>query len=141
MQSSIDRWLHFVVRHDLEETPFTAENVARCDFDAEEFWNSAKWRICLCLTHLKHVEIVDPGADLLVWEPVLPMLKFLLQNAPCLDEIVINSANSKSSKVIDPWSLLEVARTILSHPKCSPTVKVILKYPSQGCPSKRARKS
>ncbi|XP_056165210.1 putative F-box/LRR-repeat protein At5g02700 [Syzygium oleosum] len=122
-------------------TRFIVENVARRDFDAEEFRNSAKWRINLCPTHLKHVEIVDPSADLMAWEPVLSMLKFLLQNAPCLDEILINSANSKSSKVIDPWGLLEVAQTILSHPKCSPTVKVILKYPSQGCPSKRAGKS
>ncbi|KAI6668867.1 hypothetical protein NL676_007089 [Syzygium grande] len=107
---------------------FIAENIGRHDFDAEEFFNFAKWRIYRCLTHLKHVEIVDPSADLLTWETVLSLLKFLLQNAPSLDEIVVNNANSKSSKAIDPWGLLEVARIILSHPKCYPCAKVTLKY-------------
>ncbi|KAK3431622.1 hypothetical protein EUGRSUZ_E03429 [Eucalyptus grandis] len=104
-------------------------------FAGEEFWNFVKWRIYQCLMHLRHVEIVDRGASLLAWEPVLSLLKFLLQNALLLDRIVINSTNSKSSQAFEPSPLLEVARILLSHPKCSPRAKVILRYPFQGCPS------
>ncbi|KAF7846717.1 hypothetical protein BT93_L3862 [Corymbia citriodora subsp. variegata] len=118
-----------------------AVRVGRCDFYGEEFWNSAKWRIYQCLMHLKHVEIADGGANSLAWEPVLSLLKFLLQNALWLDKMVIDSTNSKPSQAVDPWGLLEVARILLSHPKGSPNVKVILRYPSQGCPSKHVRKS
>ncbi|KAK3431625.1 hypothetical protein EUGRSUZ_E03431 [Eucalyptus grandis] len=104
-------------------------------FAGEEFWNLVKWRIYQCLMHLRHVEIVDGGASLLAWEPVLSLLKFLLQNALWLDKIVINSTNSKSSQAFEPSPQLEVGRILLSHPKCSPSAKVILRYPFQGCPS------
>ncbi|XP_048132437.1 F-box/LRR-repeat protein At5g02910-like [Rhodamnia argentea] len=117
---------------------WSLQNLGRPNFDAEEFWNSPKRKICRCLMHVK---VVDPGANLLAWEPALSMLKFLLQNTPSLDEIAINSANSNPSKAIDPWVLPEVARIILSHARCPPSAKVILNYPSQGCPSKHARKS
>ncbi|KAF8029798.1 hypothetical protein BT93_E2277 [Corymbia citriodora subsp. variegata] len=120
---------------------FNAEGVGFRNSAGKEFWNSAKWRICQCLMHLKHVEIVDRGANLLLWEPTLSLLKFLLQNALRLDKIVINSTNSELSDAIDPWLLLEVARILLSFPKCSPSAKVILRYPSQGCPSNRVRES
>ncbi|KAK3439577.1 hypothetical protein EUGRSUZ_C04095, partial [Eucalyptus grandis] len=70
--------------------PFVGENVGRGNLEAEEFRNSTKWRIHQCLMHLKNVEIVDPGANWLAWEPVLSMLKFLLQKAPSLDNIEIN---------------------------------------------------
>ncbi|KAI6705003.1 hypothetical protein NL676_007965 [Syzygium grande] len=122
-------------------TESNAESVHCRDLDGEEFWNSAKWKIYQCLMHLKHVEIIDRGAHSVAWEPVLSLLKFLLQNALWLDKIVINSTNSESSRSVDPWGLLEVARILLSHPKCSPNTKVILRYPSLGCPSKRVRKS
>ncbi|KAL3740256.1 hypothetical protein ACJRO7_021523 [Eucalyptus globulus] len=49
---------------------FNAEGVGRHNSAGEEFWNSAKWRIHQCLMHLKHVEIVDRGANLLLWESV-----------------------------------------------------------------------
>ncbi|KAF8029796.1 hypothetical protein BT93_E2276 [Corymbia citriodora subsp. variegata] len=109
----------------------------------EEFWNSAIWRIDECLMHLKHVEIVDRNANAnsLLWESLLSLLKFLLQNALCLDKIVINGTNSKSSQAVDPLRLLEVERILLSHPKCSPSAKVIIRCPSQGCPSERVRES
>ncbi|KAI3434046.1 uncharacterized protein J3R85_006833 [Psidium guajava] len=122
-------------------TELNGGNVGRLNFDREEFWNSAKWRMYQCLMHLKHVEIVDRGANSLAWEPVLSLLKFLLQNALWLDKIVINSTNSESSQAVDPWVLLEVARVLLPHPKCSPSAKVILRYPSPGCQSKRVHKS
>ncbi|KAL3740250.1 hypothetical protein ACJRO7_021519 [Eucalyptus globulus] len=111
------------------------DSVGRRVFAGEEFWNFVKWRIYQCLMHLRHVEIVDGGASLLAWEPVLSLLKFLLQNALLLDKIVIDSTNSKSSQAFEPSPLLEVARILLSHPKCSPSAKVILRYPFQGCPS------
>ncbi|KAK2631664.1 hypothetical protein EUGRSUZ_L02613 [Eucalyptus grandis] len=112
-----------------------AERAGCCLFAGEEFWNFVKWRIYQCLMHLRHVEIVDGGASLLAWEPVLSLLKFLLQNALLLDKIVIDSTNSKSSQAFEPSPLLEVARILLSHPKCSPSAKVILRYPFQGRPS------
>ncbi|KAK3431621.1 hypothetical protein EUGRSUZ_E03428 [Eucalyptus grandis] len=112
-----------------------ADSVGRRVFAGEEFWNFVKWRIYQCLMHLRHVEIVDRGANLLAWEPVLSLLKFLLQNALWLDKIVINSTNSKSSQAFELSPRLEVARILLSHPKCSPRAKVILRYPFQGCPS------
>ncbi|KAK3431627.1 hypothetical protein EUGRSUZ_E03433 [Eucalyptus grandis] len=112
---------------------FNAEGVGRHNSAGEEFWNSAKWRIHQCLMHLKQVEIVDRGANLLLWESVLSLLKFLLQNALCLDKILINSTNSESSQAV------EVAGILLSHPKCCPSTKVILRCPSQGCPSKLVR--
>ncbi|XP_030543623.2 LOW QUALITY PROTEIN: putative F-box/LRR-repeat protein At3g18150 [Rhodamnia argentea] len=107
-------------------TEFNGGSVSRRDFDGEEFWNSAKWRMYQCLMHLKHVEIVDRGANSLAWEPILSLLKFLLQNALWLDKIVINSTNSESSQAVDPWVLLEVARILLSHPKCSPSTRSFL---------------
>ncbi|XP_056171711.1 uncharacterized protein LOC115686687 [Syzygium oleosum] len=122
-------------------TESNAESVRCHDFDGEEFWNSAKWKIYQCLMHLKHVQIVDRGANSVAWEPVLSLLKFLLQNALWLDKIVIDSTNSESSRAVDPWGLLEVARILLSHPKRSLNATVILRYLSQGCPSKRVRKS
>ncbi|XP_010057527.2 F-box/LRR-repeat protein At5g02910 isoform X2 [Eucalyptus grandis] len=122
-------------------TVSNAESVGHRDFDGEEFWNSAKWRIYQCLMHLKHVEIVDHGSNSLAWEPVLSLLKFLLQNALWLDKIVIDSTNSKSSQAVDPWGLLDVARILLSLPKRSPSANVILRYPSQGSSSKHVRKS
>ncbi|XP_010057493.1 F-box/LRR-repeat protein At3g03360 isoform X1 [Eucalyptus grandis] len=111
-----------------------AESTGCHIFAGEEFWNFVKWRIYQCLMHLKHVEIVDCGANPLPWEPVISLLKFLLQNALWLDKIVINSPNSKSSQAFEPSPLLEVARILLSHPKCSPRAKVIFRYPFQGCP-------
>ncbi|XP_010057500.2 F-box/LRR-repeat protein 25 isoform X3 [Eucalyptus grandis] len=112
-----------------------AESVGHRVIAGEEFWNLVRWRIYQCLMHLKHVEIVDCGANLLAWEPVLSLLKFLLQNALWLDKIVINSTNSKSSQAFEPSPRLEVARILLSQSKCSPSAKVILRYPFQGCPS------
>ncbi|XP_039168678.1 F-box/LRR-repeat protein At3g03360 isoform X6 [Eucalyptus grandis] len=117
------------------EIGLKAERAGCRVFAGEEFWNFVKWRIYHCLMHLRHVEIVDGGASLLAWEPVLSLLKFLLQNALWLDKIVIDSTNSKSSQASEPSPLLEVARILLSHPKCSPSAKVILRYPFQGCPS------
>ncbi|KAF8029669.1 hypothetical protein BT93_E2177 [Corymbia citriodora subsp. variegata] len=110
--------------------------VGHHNFDVEELWISAKQRIYQCLMHVKNVEIIDPGANWLAWEPVLSVLKSLLQNAPRLDKIEINSNNSKLSKAIDPWVLLEVVQIILLHSTHSPNLKVILSYPSQGCPLK-----
>ncbi|KAI6705001.1 hypothetical protein NL676_007963 [Syzygium grande] len=89
---------------------FSAESVGRRVFAGEEFWNFVKWRIYHCLMHLRHVDIVDHCANLLAWEPVLSLLKFLLQNALWLDKIVINTTNSELSQAVDPCPLLEVAR-------------------------------
>ncbi|KAL3747805.1 hypothetical protein ACJRO7_016593 [Eucalyptus globulus] len=111
------------------------QNVGRSDFDAEEFRNPAKGRVYQCLMLLKNVEIVDPGANWQAWEPVLSLLDFLLQNAPSLDKIEINSYNSGVSKAVEPWVLLGVVPIILSHPNRSPSLKAILRHPSQGCPS------
>ncbi|KAF8029794.1 hypothetical protein BT93_E2275 [Corymbia citriodora subsp. variegata] len=103
-----------------------AESVRHRVFAGEEFWNFVKWRIYQCLMHLRHVEIVDCGANLLTWEPILSLLKFLLRNALWLDKIVINSTNSKSSRAVERSPLLEEARILQSHPKCSPGARVIL---------------
>ncbi|XP_039165919.1 putative F-box/LRR-repeat protein At3g18150 [Eucalyptus grandis] len=111
------------------------QNVGRSNFDAEEFRNPAKGRVYQCLMLLKNVKIVDPGANCQAWEPVLSLLDFLLQNAPSLDKIEINSYNSGVSRAVEPWVLLEVVQMILSHPNRSPSLKVILRHPSQGCPS------
>ncbi|KAF8029671.1 hypothetical protein BT93_E2178 [Corymbia citriodora subsp. variegata] len=120
----------------MTDMPIFGETTSPCNFDIKEFWNSEKQRIRQCLMHLKNVKIVDPRADWLVWGHALSMLKFLFQNAPYLDNIEINSNNSRLFKAADPWLLLEVARIILSYPNRSPSLKVILSYPSQGCPSK-----
>ncbi|KAI6668854.1 hypothetical protein NL676_007076 [Syzygium grande] len=114
MESSIDRWLHFAVGHNVEEVSlilhnscrhnsyvlpqfmfrcpslFIGENVRHRNFDAEEVWNSAEQRIYM---HLKNVE-VDYDVYWFQWEPIRYLLKFLVQNAPCLDKIEIVSNNS-----------------------------------------------
>ncbi|XP_010051679.2 F-box/LRR-repeat protein 25 [Eucalyptus grandis] len=108
-------------------TKLVMGNLCLQSVTAKEFWDSANQRIYPCLVHLKNVEIVDPGAHWLAWEPVLSLFEFLLQNAPLLDKIKISSSNNSSI----------YHKVILSHPNRSPCLKVILSYPSQGCPSTR----